>query len=399
MKYIMIFHSNLNYSQLDPAKFDWVCDRAYGQLAEHMMKNHPDSKWCYEASAWTNDYMAAHAPEALEKLKAAHQGGNCEMMTSPYAHSILTAWPHIDGVKSLELAQESWEKLFGYRPVSGWNPEGCWKSNIPQMYRTNGISNLVTDYDSYIQTKTGIRLPKTHTHSPDEIDKHLEIDMADPYLHKPVKIIDGVKGIMRTDRVSIRTLKYFIGEYPFDKLKEVIKRYSQGDGYLCVFAEDSEYIGTTAWYHLKYHGTKRLFEKNEAGYDRLAALVDFLEEQGGTMTCRQAAEEFDSPKEPAFIEDGFAWHHDVCTSWEETPAAVDLKPETDRVVEMVHKADETAKTDEEKKIVHQAWKHLVMGENSDGRWPRPPYAPADFNVAFCRDNLEKAAELIKPLIG
>ena len=399
MKYIFVFHANLNYSNLVLEKYDFVCRASYGRLADFFNNRYPGDKWCFEASGFTLDYMAAHTPDVLDKLRKAQADGHCEFVGSPYGHSILTSFPHEDGVHALRFGAETWERLFGVRPAVGWNPEGCWRSDVPEMYKETGFSAIIADYDSYIQSKTGIALPATHTHSPEQIDKILSIEPGDPALHFPSPVIPGVKAITRTDRVSIRTLKYFIGEQDFDGLIKIIDRYSVGDGYLTLFAEDAEYVGTTAWYHLKYHGLSRLFEDNPGSFDRLAVLMDALHERGELITVSDALKTLPTLQEPLRIKDGFAWHHNRTTDWEDTPQAIAFKPKIDKVRAAIRKAEAQAKTTADKEKVRKAWWHLVQGENSDGIWPKPPHKPADFNIKFCDDHLNAGLALAQAVAG
>ena len=69
MDYILIFHSNLNYSQLRPEKREFVCRESYERLNDFFSHKFPEVKWCFEASGFTIDYMAEHTPDVLEKLK------------------------------------------------------------------------------------------------------------------------------------------------------------------------------------------------------------------------------------------------------------------------------------------------------------------------------------------
>ena len=393
MKYVFVFHANLNYSNLVPDKFDFVCRASYGRLADFFNKRYPGDKWCFEASGWTMDHVAKHTPEVLESLIKARDDGNCEFVGSPYAHSILTCFPPEDGIHALKFGQESWKKHVGTAPVSGWNPEGCWTSDIPGMYEEAGFKTLVADYDSYIQTKTGIELPPTNTHTPEQLDKPLPVDPAAPVLHFPSKITDGITAITRTDRVSVKTLKYFLGELPLEDLLATIDKYSTGEGCLVIFAEDAEYVGTTAWYHLKYHGVERLFEDNTKSLDLLGDLVDALKERGELATLSEVVRDLPTLEEPIFIKDGFAWHHNRTTDWEDTPQAIMLKPKIDEARKAVKEAESRATTTEDKEKVMKAWWHLVQGENSDGIWPKPPYKPAEYNVKFCEDHISAAAEL------
>ena len=50
MKYVMIFHANLNYAYLEPDKYEFVIRHSYEMLFDTMEKYFPDTRFVFEAS-------------------------------------------------------------------------------------------------------------------------------------------------------------------------------------------------------------------------------------------------------------------------------------------------------------------------------------------------------------
>jgi len=128
-------------------------------------------------------------------------------------------------------------------------------------------------------------------------------------------------------------------------------------------------------------------------------VIDALEERGQLATASEVLNDLPTLEEPLTIKDGFAWHHNKTTDWEDTPQAIAFKPKIDEVRETIKQAEAKAANPEAKEQVLKAWWHLVQGENSDGIWPKPPHKPADFNIKFCDDHLEAARKLARSVLG
>ena len=400
MKYIIIFHSNITYSNLHPQKYDFVCRKSYERLIDLFAKQYPDAKWNMNMSGFTLDYIAEHVPDILDKFKKTISKGNCALLGTSYAHSILTNFPHEDSLYSLRFTLDSFQKHLNVQPKIAWNPECCWTQEIPKMVKVAGYEAMITDWESYILTRDNITdVVPLHYHAVHDKGakslKYPEVDPGDKSLHYPVKIKPGLKGIMRTDRTSLQCLKYFQGEISLQKLLDVIDRYSTGHGFLVVFAEDTEYIGTSAYYYLKYYGDySRLFEDSPESVERLSALIDALQERGELCTISEVLSQLLALDEPIHIRDGLAWHMENNEAWTKTPSALKLDPKCDMIREQIKQVETRVTSDADKQKIRKAWWYLVQAETSDGRWPAPPYAPGDFNIKFCEDMLGNAKNIL-----
>ncbi|MBP3448093.1 MAG: hypothetical protein J6K51_03630 [Clostridia bacterium] len=129
MKYVMIFHANLNYAYLNPDKYEFVIRNSYELTFDTMAENFPNTKYVFEASGYTIEQMALLCPDVLEKLKKAIKNGTCEFMGSPYAHPMLPNFPQEDGTWAIKFSNDIFKKYLGFTPKSFWNPECGWRHN------------------------------------------------------------------------------------------------------------------------------------------------------------------------------------------------------------------------------------------------------------------------------
>ena len=395
MKYLLLFHCNLNYSLMPPSGRDLVCRSSYEMILD-VLASYPEAHFSLEASGFTLDYLAEHQPGVLEKLLAAVRDGRCEPIGSPYAHMVLTAFPDRDGAMALAFGREAWERR-GVLPETGWNPEFAWEARIPGLFAGAGYRRLVCDFDSYIQTVEGKRLPSLHTSTPEMIDELLPVNPAHPVLHRPVRLPEGMLGVTKTDRLAVRCIKYFQGAITLDEMLSVVDRFSAGEGYLAVFAGDAEYIGTTAWYGMRERGPLGNFSPVDGAEARLVGLIEALLRRGGLATVAEICDSVAPTPEPFTVEDGLAAHHNRASQWRQTPSARLLDARCDEVRRRLACAEALATSEEERGAVRKAWWHLVQGECADGRYPKPPLSPSPEDIGYCLEHLEEAESIARAL--
>jgi predicted glycosyl hydrolase (DUF1957 family) len=159
MKYITIFHANLNYAYLTEDRYEFVIRRAYEMTLDTMQTRFPEVKFVFEASGYTLEQIAQKAPDVLEKLKVAIARGQCEFMGSPYAHPMLPNFPREDGIWSIRFSNETYARLLDSRPRSFWNPECGWRSYIPEQVLETGYRNMIGDFEAYSLPADRIETP------------------------------------------------------------------------------------------------------------------------------------------------------------------------------------------------------------------------------------------------
>ncbi len=417
MKYVMIFHANLNYAYLDPDKYEFVIRNSYELLFDTMAENFPNTKYVFEASGYTIEQMARLTPDVLEKLKAAIARGACEFMGSPYAHPMLPNFPEEDGTYSIKFAMDVFEKYLGFRPKSLWNPECGWRSYVPNQAVANGVKNLIGDFEAYSRSKGKDGKPcrpeiyeKEYSDDPSfySFDFKYDLEGSERAIHHPFQYIEGVENgklrmFLRTDRIAQFAVRYFMGMegYTFEKYMDLVKKYSEQkpgekEGAVIIFADDAEYIGTNGWFRLKYQNKPdNVFEITPDSREKLIRLVTEIEKNYGSfITYDEACNDIEPLDDVLNVDDDAAWHGARASTWAGTPMASILRPWQDLVREKLHAIENTL----DKKTLEKVWFHLTNSYNSDGQWPPTlPHAPHiiyPFNYQYCFDNLLMAEMLV-----
>ncbi|MGE4488896.1 MAG: hypothetical protein AB7E95_05040 [Kiritimatiellales bacterium] len=416
MKYVTIFHANLNYAYLTPDNYEFVIREAYEMTIDTMREYFPGTKYVFEASGYTIEMMAKYTTYVVEKLKKAIADGSCEFMGSPYAHPMLPNFPEKDGAWSLEFSHRIYEKVLGMRPVSFWNPECGWRNYVPRIIKNAGYKYLTGDFESYSRCEVG---PEGTPQRPEIYEKEAtkeknfynfdfkyDLPSDDYALHYPFNKVKGLESddlrvFLRSDRVCQYAVRYFMGMpgYSHEDYLKTIDRYSgdrdgMGEGALVIFADDAEYIGTNGWFRLKYQNEPDcVFEKVPDAQEKLIALVKAVQERGEFITFAEACE-LTPNTQPITWDDDAAWHGARASTWASTPMARMLRPWQDLIREKLNALEETLP----KAVAERAWYHLTNSYNSDGQWPPTlPHAPHiihPFNYAYCYENLLTAHHLV-----
>ncbi len=330
MKYVMIFHANLNYAYLNPDKYEFVIRNSYELTFDTMAENFPNTKYVFEASGYTIEQMALLTPDVLEKLKKAIANGTCEFMGSPYAHPMLPNFPQEDGTWAIKFSNDIFKKYLGITPKSFWNPECGWRNYVPQQAIDNGFRNIIGDFESYSRS-----CYKDGTPVRPEIYKEEHSDEVAFYSF-------GFKYDLEGDERAIH--------FPINKI----------EGY----EDDAEYIGTNGWFRLKYQNKPdNVFEKTPDSKEKLIRLVKEVEKLGGFVTYDDACN-LQPLEETVNIDDNMAWHGGLASTWASTPMARILRPWQDLILQ---KADSLLDggNEEEKKNAYHAKILIEKSRNLD----------------------------------
>ncbi len=412
MKYVMIFHANLNYAYLPPDRYEFVIREAYEMTFDTMRESFPGTKYVFEASGYTIEMMARYTPDVVDKLRAAMEDGTCELMGSPYAHPMLPNFPERDGLWTLKFARDVYRDVLGAEPVSFWNPECGWRDYVPRQVRDAGYKYLTGDFESYSRCRRG---PDGTPQRPEIYDKEATDDRnfynfdfkydlpADDYaLHYPFRHVQGLEPdelrvFLRSDRICQYAVRYFMGMkgYSHEEYLATIDRYSgdlegRGEGALVIFADDAEYVGTNGWFRLKYcNEPDNVFERVPDAQRKLIDLVTAVRERGEFCTFAEACA-LTPNEQPVTWDDDAAWHGARASTWASTPMARLLRPWQDLVREKLVAMESGLPPTVAEKI----WYHLTNSYNSDGQWPPTlpdaPHIIYPFNYRYCFEHLMTA---------
>jgi hypothetical protein len=414
MKYVSIFHANLNYAFLEPHKYEQVIRASYETIIDGHAKVGPEAKYVFEASGYTIDVMADKCPDVLAKLRRAIESGQCEFMGAPYAHPVMANIPEEDGYWTNEFSQRAYEKHLGFRAESFWNPECTWMQWVPRAFRKAGAKYLTLDFESYMNSndKEYAWVEKNRAtdiywggHMP-----WFDLDPNCKFLHRPFRdITPGLHGFCRSDRLVGKYISYFLGKISLEDYLANVKHWSgTGDGATIVIADDAEYCGTTGYFYVKYYRDySRSFSIRPDAAEKLDALIKGLLALGPLATFKEACETVPPVEEPFFVEDRYAWHRTYSDCWGGTPEAKALDPELAELRKEYKKycqpIAEGTHRDRFLPLAEKFWFHMTNSANSDGRWPPPPAQTCEFNRQWVRDeiNATKAAltELRSALAG
>ncbi|RPI31607.1 MAG: hypothetical protein EHM70_11140 [Chloroflexota bacterium] len=416
MKYIAIFHANLNYAYLTEDRYEFVIRNAYELILDTLENNFPNVKFVFEASGYTLEQIAAKAPDVLEKLKAAIGRGQCEFMGSPYAHPMLPNFPKEDGIWSIRFSNDVYEQLLGFRPKSFWNPECGWRSYVPEQVLAAGYTCLIGDFEAYSRSCGPDGLPlrpeiyaKEYSKEPAFYNFGFNYDLpgTEKAIHFPFSNIHPIPGgklrlFLRTDRIAQFGVRYFMGMegYTLEQYLALIRKYSQQaegepEGAVIIFADDAEYVGTNGWFRLKYQNKPdNVFEATPESRQKLIDLLSAVQAMGEFVTFEHACGSLPPLPDPICFDDDSAWHGARASTWANTPAARLLRPWQEQV--RARLVDVNSDLDQQTRRL--AWFHLTNSYNSDGQWPptlpEAPHIVHPFNYAYCFDNLLKAELLV-----
>jgi hypothetical protein len=406
MKYVAIFHANLNYAFLEPYFFERTIRASYETIIDTFREKCPQAKYVFEASGFTIEYIARVCPDVLEKLKDAIDRGQCEFMGAPYAHPIMANVPEEDGRWANIFSMRKYEEFLGMRPKSAWNPECTWRQYVPQAFKDAGFEYLTLDYESYkISTDKEYGWVERNRSHNIYWGGHLPwypVDPDDPALHKPFRdIVPGLHGMCRSDRLAGRTIGYFLNKDPLDSYLENVRHWSgkKDEGALLIVADDAEYCGTRGYHDIKHFGDySKCFAVVEDAGERLEAMVNAVTELGEMITFEEACN-LEPCDEPFFVEDGMAWHRTYAEVWGNTPEARRFDPQVDHL-RSEYKTKYQARAEADKthqELVEKFWFHLTNAANSDGRWPPPPRKTSPYHREWVEREIYKARQTLESI--
>lgn len=413
---IFMPHGNLQYSQLPPERRAWVVRESYQRLFELVRDG--DYRIAFEASGWSLDLMSEQTPDVLKLLRDLIAAGQVEPVASPHIHVML---PNIDaevGLESLKHGLDTWERLTGVRPETGWNPECGWADFIPDIFRAAGFKRLVMDADSYflsypeIREVTGLRYDVRGHSNKNQLFKIEEYIQDKPeylrYLTNLSIAPNGLELIFRSDCMANPMLWYLMGategmrETPvaLEEIRAILQRWYKhalATGHFVMpYAEDAEYIGTSAYFYVKQFNQARFFEPEPESVTRFKALLELARETGFELTTPSLAaaektERIDNDR-ILCIENGAAWHGGTAKAWANTSWSRTLDPVCRNVLDGIRTIArlQGRGLGEVDGSLRNALRAVTSAYVSDSRWPPLPTTPGRFNVRETLDDLRAA---------
>lgn len=415
-KIIFMPHANIQYSQLEPARRAWVIENSYRPLFELVRDS--GCKIAFEASGRTLEVMHREAPAVLALLAELCRDGLIEPVGSPFIHVMLANIPPEVGLDTLRHGLDSWEKYVGVRPSVGWNPECGWASFLPEIYREAGFKALVADADSFllsfpeVREATGLAYDVQGHSNKNHLFKIEEFIADKPeflrYLTNPSVAPNGLQLLFRSDSMANPMLWYLMGAtegmrqdpVSLEEIAAMLERWkgrvAATGSFILPYAEDAEYIGTSAYFYVKQFNQARFFEPEPASIGRFRELIETAQRLGYELATPgevlASAVNWIENDRIEQIENGVAWHGGTAKAWANTEYSRLLDPVCrslyDGVTTLRRRLGDRSELDLALKALTSAWV-------SDSRWPPPPTSPGRFNVAETIADLKLANSLLR----
>ena len=424
-KIIFMPHANIQYSQLNPARRQWVMKNSYEPLFDLVAAG--NYKIAFEASGKTIEEIAIQAPEVLEKLKSLIKTKNIEPVSSPYIHIMLTNIPEQVCLDSLKYALDTWEKYLDVRPETGWNPECGWSSALPELYKKAGFKNLVMDADSLLLSFDEIRKATGLSYDVQGHSNKNHLFKIEDYIQDKVEFLkfitnpsiseNGLNLIFRSDCMANPMLWYLMGAtegmrdkpVSIDEIRGMFmtwrERIAASGSFIMPYAEDAEYIGTSAYFYVKQFNQARFFEPEPQSISRFKQLLDTAIDCGYELSTPSeviaTSTGIFSNEYVNCIENGVAWHGGTAKAWANTEYSLIMDPVCLAILDGIKTISgylniSLDKLDAE---LNTAMKALTCAFVSDSRWPPAPTSPGRFNVKESIADLYEANEALRQAMG
>ncbi|OHB52695.1 MAG: glycoside hydrolase family 57 [Planctomycetes bacterium GWF2_42_9] len=419
-KIIFLPHGNLQYSQLEPSKRAWVIEQCYEKLFDLVARK--GYKIGFEASGFTVDAIATLCPKVMDKLAALVKSGQIEPVGSPYIHIMLGNIDPAIGLETLKKGRQAWETHTGYAPNTGWNPECSWTDYIPDIFLKAGFESLVMDGDSFflsfdeIRKAAGLEFDVAGHSNKNKLFKIEEFIQDKPeflqFITNPSVAPNGLKMIFRSDMMANPMLWYLMGAtegvrnepVQLDEINTIFhnwkSRIERSGSFIMPFAEDAEYIGSSAYFYVKQFNQARFFEAEPDSVHRFEEMLDSAIAMGYELATPSeaisSAKKIIPTDKVLEVENGIAWHGGTAKAWANTEQARILDPTCRMVFEGIKALAEAVGTPIERidGELRFALERLTGAYVSDSRWPPAPTSPGRFNVQETLDDLYAANDLI-----
>ena len=144
---------NLQFAEQPVDKTDLLVTQGIVPLL-NLYDAHPAVKADFFFTGYTDEYLASYHPDLIERVKAVQARGQAAIGTYTYTHPVLTLLPYEDVYRQLVRGLEADEKTWGFRPKGLLLPEVSWDVTLPQIMPELGIDWVIV-YEALIPRYAG----------------------------------------------------------------------------------------------------------------------------------------------------------------------------------------------------------------------------------------------------
>jgi len=128
--------------------FDFVFEEAYSKaylpLVE-ALEQHPAIRMALHYTGPLRDWLVAHHPDFIARVRALVQRGQVEMLTGGYYEPVLAALSDADKLGQLRKLNQAVFDDFGYRPAGAWLAERVWEPHLAKPLAEAGVTYTILD--------------------------------------------------------------------------------------------------------------------------------------------------------------------------------------------------------------------------------------------------------------
>ena len=123
-------------------------ERAYEPFLE-ALERHPAIRATLHYSGILLDWLQAHQPRFLDRVRRLVARGQVELLASGYYEPILPLIPEHDRRGQIALMRQTLQRVFGSSPDGLWLTERVWEPELPQTLARSGIRYTLLDVNQF----------------------------------------------------------------------------------------------------------------------------------------------------------------------------------------------------------------------------------------------------------
>lgn len=352
-----MFNFNAQFAEMPVEKTGLLVSQGHEPLLD-VLDRHPSIKADMFFTGYTDIWLRENAPRVIERVKAGVLEGRFSIGTYTYSHPVLSLLPYEDVVRQLAKGLECDQETWGTRPEGLLLPEVAWDVSLPRAMQQLGIKWVAIYKEIIPSLARSLSYPG--------------VVWAEGAFGARVKAVLGNRVLGKSIQAVLR------GELPSERIVRMIGEIAGASDrdQLILIKQDAEVLYfTTIPYYMEKHGLKwgdELPDVEAAG--RLDDLLTKLEAvpQVEFVGIEEYLRRF-SPEEVMFPE--CISGHAEMDNWTRGEGRERLNVLTEAARQDIRAATYAIAlaeasgiaTKEARTLLDEAWRHLMLAENSDGR--------------------------------
>jgi alpha-amylase len=212
--------------------FGFVFEQAYTEAYEpflRILERHPAVRLALHYSGCLLDWLAAHRPTFLDRVRALVHRGQVELLASGYYEPILPLIPEADRQGQIAAMRQALRTRCGVRVEGLWLSERVWEPDLPATLARAGIRYTMVDSNQFLAARPWI--PSNR-----QVEEGQFVDLlgsyATEYGGQAVRLFPASK-----------RLRYWMPFQPVDRTIQFLKRLRRDEPVAVTFADDGEKFG------------------------------------------------------------------------------------------------------------------------------------------------------------